>query len=522
MKRILFAFFLLCSSLHSWAQPLFGTEPQYPKREARAVWVTTLGGLDWPTAKATSEAGRQKQIAELGILMDKLKDAGINQIILQTRVRASLIYPSTLEPWDIGLTNQAYGRHPGYDPLATAIDMAHQHGMELHAWVVTIPYNKKNNPGSTQAGKAVVPLLVKHDDMYYLNPGLPQTADYLARICREITSRYDVDGIHLDYIRYPENAERFNDAATYKKYAPKGQSKADWRRNNITHIVRTIYNEVKAEKPWVKVSCSPVGKFRDTRRFSSKGWNCYDAVYQDAEGWLKEGIMDALYPMMYFQGDHFYPFVVDWKEHDQGRPVVPGLGIYFLSPKEKNWDFDVIGRELHFLRQMEMGGQAYFRSQFLTDNHKGIYDYLCQTYYAYPALTPAMTWQDSIPPSQPTLVSIENLANEQERIVWHAATDNLQAGGLHYNIYASREWPVDTSRAENLVLCQQSDTTFCYSRLSTQLYGMNFAITAIDRCGNESEPLLLGKPIEQKDFRKILNLTVRKKDNKKSKKKGKK
>ena len=60
---------------------------------------------------------------------------------------------------------------------------------------------------------------------------------------------------------------------------------------------------------------------------------------------------------------------------------MPGLGIYFLSPKEKDWEWGIVQRELCYIRQQQLGGQAYFRSQFLTDNTKGIYDYLHDSYY---------------------------------------------------------------------------------------------------------------------------------------------
>ena len=85
-------------------------------------------------------------------------------------------------------------------------------------------------------------------------------------------------------------------------------------------------------KPWVKVSTCPVGKYRDTSRYSSKGWNAFFTVYQDPQGWLGEGIQDQIYPMMYFRGNGFYPFALDWQEQSNGRHIVPGLGIYFLHP----------------------------------------------------------------------------------------------------------------------------------------------------------------------------------------------
>jgi uncharacterized lipoprotein YddW (UPF0748 family) len=98
----------------------------------RAVWITTLSGLDWPRTKATNASTRESQKNELCQIFDQLKAANINTILLQTRIRGSVIYPSAIEPWDIALTGK-YDQNPGYDPLQFAIEEAHKRGMELHA-----------------------------------------------------------------------------------------------------------------------------------------------------------------------------------------------------------------------------------------------------------------------------------------------------------------------------------------------------------------------------------------------------
>ena len=480
MKRITILIILSFFSLFSLHAQLPGTA-EAPKRELRAVWVTTLNGLDWPTSKATSRTGIEKQKQELCRLLDQLKAAKINTILLQTRIRGSLIYPSQLEPWDICLTGQ-YDKHPGYDPLAFAIEETHRRGMELHAWVVTIPAFKievAKKMGKKSLLYTHPNLLLKHNGQYYLDPGQPGTADYLSAILADFVERYDIDGIHFDYIRYPENANTFPDGPTYKKYG-RGKPKSQWRRDNITNIVRRLYNEVKAKKPWVVMSSSPVGKYRDTRRYSSKGWNSYDAVHQDAQGWLREGIQDALFPMMYFTGDHFYPFAADWQEGSHGRYVAPGLGIYFLHPREKNWALPVITREMFYLRQQGLMGQAFFRSKFLTDNTKGLYDYLQNQFYPYPALPPCYHWNDSITPEKPQSFTLEG-----GLLRWQA--DEVSQGGVRYNVYASREYPVDITRAENLMAILLPKPEYRFDRSTLLLYGLHLAITAVDRSGNESE-----------------------------------
>ena len=470
---------LLIASVSAYAQP---------KHEIRATWLTTLGGMDWPRNKATNATSIRRQQQELCHILDQLKEANFNTVMLQTRLRGDLIYPSSIETFPEALTGRT-GRNPGYDPLAFAIEECHKRGMELHAWIVTIPAG--NNRQVKLLGKHSIvkknrKICKPHEGAWYLDPGHPETADYLASIVREIVSRYDVDGIHFDYIRYPENARRFPDKDTHRKYG-KGKDLKQWRRDNITAIVRRLHTEVKQLKPWVKVSSSPVGKYRDTSRYSSVGWNAYETVYQDAQGWLKEGIHDALFPMMYFKGNHFYPFALDWKENDHGRWVVPGLGIYFLSPREKDWPLDEVSRQIFFTRQQGLAGHAYFRNRFLLDNVKGIFDEVKHEFYTAPALIPPMTWQDSIAPSVPTSPICETLEDGSIRLAWGASKDNHDLLVV-YHLYASNTYPVETNDVQNLLVTYWNENGIILDKGQAKRY---FAVTATDRYGNESEPLAL-------------------------------
>ena len=460
-----------------------------PKHEIRTTWLTTLGGMDWPRNKATSAEGIRRQQQELCDILDRLKEVNFNTVMMQTRLRGDLIYPSAIETFPEALTGKT-GKDPGYDPLAFAIEECHKRGMELHAWIVTIPAG--NNRQVKLLGKHSVvkkhrQICKQHDGAWFLDPGHPQTADYLSSIVREIVTRYDVDGIHFDYIRYPENARRFPDRDTHRKYG-KGKDLKQWRRENITNIARRLYTEIKQVKPWVKVSSSPVGKFKDTSRYSSLGWNAYETVHQDAQNWLKEGIHDALFPMMYFKDNHFYPFVLDWKENDNGRWVVPGLGIYFLSPKEKDWPLDEMSRQLHFTRQSGLAGHAFFRNKFLLDNVKGILDEIQHEFYSTPALIPPMTWQDSIAPSAPTSPIYEKQTDDNVKLSWGTSKDNHDLPVV-YHLYASNTYPVDTNNAKNLMVTSIKENTITFP--SSKKY---FAITSADRYGNESAPLAINHP----------------------------
>ena len=462
-----------------------------PKHEIRATWITTLGGMDWPRNKATNPKGIEKQKQELCHILDQLKEANFNTVMLQTRLRGDLIYPSSIETFPEALTGRT-GRNPGYDPLAFAIEECHKRGMELHAWIVTIPAG--NNRQVKLLGKHSIvrknrKICKQHDGAWYLDPGHPETANYLASITNEIVSRYDVDGIHFDYIRYPENARRFPDKDTFRKYG-KGKDLKQWRRDNITNIVRRLYTEVKHLKPWIKVSSSPVGKFRNTNRYSSLGWNAYETVYQDAQGWLEGGIHDALFPMMYFKDNHFYPFALDWQENKHGRWVVPGLGIYFLSPKEKDWPLHEISRQMYFTRQIGLDGHAYFRNRFLLDNVKGVFDEVKHEFYTSPALVPPMTWQDSIPPTTPTQPVFQQETDGSIRLSWKASKDNDDLP-VSYHLYGSSVYPVDTDDARNLLETYIKDNEITSNGWKGKRY---FAITSTDRYGNESQALALNTP----------------------------
>ena len=477
------------------------------KYEVRATWLTTLGGMDWPSQKATSAKSIKLQQAELCRILDKLQAAKFNTVLLQVRLRGDVIYPSYLEGYAECLTGKT-GKNPGYDPLQFAIEECHKRGLALHAWMVTIPIGSKRQVkllkhNSVVAKHASICKLFRGN--WYLDPGDPATGNYLSQLVREIVARYDIDGIHFDYLRYPEQGKSFPDYRTYRKY---GHQKPldQWRRDNLTNIVRRLYSEVKELKPWVVVSSSPIGKYDDTKKYRSFGWNALKEVHQDAQLWLKEGIHDALFPMMYFRDNHFYPFALDWQEQKNNRWIVPGMGVYFLETKANQWAIDDIVRQIYFTRDHQLDGQAYFRNQFLMNNAKGIWDELTKRFYTTPAVVPPLSWIDSIAPAAPTLKTFiqesgmngnsnsgGNSKSGVTTISWQPSATQ-KAGGISYRIYASDTYPVDTQRGENIMKASHKDCTFTYTAELPWLQKPYWAITATDRYGNESTPVACNKP----------------------------
>lgn len=472
MKK-LFLFTLLCVitiTTHAQTNLSDYLTKRMPKRETRAVWLTTLANLDWPKTYARSAESIEQQKQELIDILDKYQKANINTVLLQARVRAATIYPSDIEPWDRCITG-IEGRAPGYgyDPLAFAVTECHKRGMELHAWIATIPVGAKNSLGCRKLKQKGFRIR-NYATGSYLDPADPSVAPYLASICGEIVRKYDVDGINLDYIRYPDGWARpsYRDGDT-----------PDDRRSNITTIVRAIHDEVKSIKPWVKMSCSPIGKHADLARYSSKNFNAHDRVSQEAQEWLKLGLMDQLYPMQYFRGDNYYPFVADWVENAHKREIVTGLGTYFLDPREGNWTLGDLTRQMYVSRDLGVG-HAHFRSYFLTANKQGVYDFEKQ-FNAVLTLTPTMqgvTSNGSAP--QPINASlVERREDKSVTLAWKAVSP-------YYNIYASHIYPVDTEDARNLLYARYTGQIINLKNVNPNLY---FAVRGMDRYGHETAAL---------------------------------
>ena len=423
-----------------------------PKWEYRAVWLTTLKGLDWPTFAATTAEATERQKTELTRMLDTLQSAGFNTVFLQTRLRGTVIYPSALEPFDAIFTGKA-GRQPLYDPLQFAIDECHRRGMQCHAWIVS--------------------LQVK--DNRYVDPSLASTRQHLCDMVAEVVSRYDVDGIHLDYIRYPEHTH----------------GRGDQRRSAVTTTVRQVYATVKELKPWVCVSTAPLGKYRDTNRYPSYGWNAYYTVFQEAQEWLREGCIDALFPMLYYRDKHYYPFAVDWAEHTYGRNVGMGLGIYQLDRAEgSDWELEAVRSQLEYARHIDVfhdagcDGTAAFRAGFVCRNTKGVLDEY-RHHYRYPALVPAMPWMSSDRPAKPRLHG--EVEGDSIRLQWTSSGTDADGQPLRYNIYWSTSEKLDTANASHLRLTYQTCHTLSLPRPTRRLT-THYAVTAIDRYGNESDP----------------------------------
>jgi uncharacterized lipoprotein YddW (UPF0748 family) len=175
----------------------------------------------------------------------------------------------------------------------------------------------------------------------FLDPGIPEVREHIVMVVTEIVSSYDVDGIHLDYIRYPGKTWGYSEAALERYYRHAGSRKKpspgdprwlDWRRDQVTELVRMLHGRIVETKPGVKLTAAtvPWGDCPDEFRGASP----YAKVCQNWEAWLREGLLDANIPMNYrietssHAAGQFRKWLDAFKKWGGGRPVYVGIAVY--------------------------------------------------------------------------------------------------------------------------------------------------------------------------------------------------
>jgi len=322
--------------------------------EFRSVWVIT-----WEHISASSSAEENK--ARVRLILDNVKKANMNAVLWQVRQSGTAYYNSSYEPWGY----YAGYQYPGYDPLAYAIEEAHKRGLELHAWFNVFATS------STRPGTPAVehPEWICRDGYgdpmpasWALSPGLEEVREYTLNVAMEVVNNYDIDGLHLDYVRWneydrgdftalapqletvpefpldgmisQEKIDRLALIPDQERYlydiqhpydpvnAPSGFTTwEDWWRWGVTEFVSTLHDSIQQVKPWVRLSPAALGKYR----WSS--WQGYGTVFQDAALWFNEGFVDQLTPMHYHwtTGSEFYGMLVANGIESWGYWIQPGI-----------------------------------------------------------------------------------------------------------------------------------------------------------------------------------------------------
>ena len=153
-----------------------------------------------------------------------------------------------------------------------------------------------------------------------------------------------------------------------------------------------------------------------------------------------------------------------------------------LHPKEKNWDLNVIRREMSVLRQQRLG-VTFFRSKFFTDNVKDVYTFT-KDFNCYPALIPPMDWVSAPKPKPVTHLTV-NHGTTADVLTWQSPRQQTDGSYLLYNIYASDHYPVNTEDPACLVATRQQSQSIS---IPHQGRSLNYAVTVTNRYGHESQP----------------------------------
>jgi uncharacterized lipoprotein YddW (UPF0748 family) len=365
-------------------------EPPTQMVEARALWV--------PRWSYSSEA-------DVKNIVDKAAQANFNILFFQIRGQADAYYSSQNEPWANRLSG-TLGQDPGWDPLATAIEEAHATGLQLHAYVNVYPVWL----GTTLPRADTVPQHMYHrfNELYgnewvqwhedgtpmglnssYLtaSPGHPAVREHIVAVCRDILLNFDVDGLHLDYVRYsgpyysfdPVSLQRFQDAQPI--------AWADWQRAQITELVSRLHDEVEDLRPDAAVTVAAWPIYQDKWgwvSYENVKYDGYDGYFQDSRGWLQLGIVDALAPMLYGTAvqsylDRFEILAHDFVNESHGRHIYAGIHAGYDS-------FSQIETRINAAREAGTQGQAIFAYSLVEGN--GYWEDFRTGPYAEPAQVP--------------------------------------------------------------------------------------------------------------------------------------
>ncbi|MFF8999591.1 glycoside hydrolase family 10 protein [Streptomyces achromogenes] len=304
--------------------------------EMRGVWIATVANRDWPSRPGLP-ADRQR--AELIAHLDRAVRYRLNTVILQVRPAADALWPSPYEPWSEWLTG-TQGRHPGWDPLGTAVREAHARGLELHAWFN--PYRVANHTDPTRLAAShparehpgwVVP----YGGRLYYDPGRPEVRAFVRRAMLDAVARYPVDAVHFDdyFYPYPVAGQTFDDDASYDRHGGAFPSRAAWRRHNIDTLVRETAAGIRRVRPGTRFGISPFGVWRnaatDPRGSETRaGVQTYDDLYADTRTWVREHWIDYVVPQLYWHIGHpdadYAALVAWWSEAAEGTATHLYLG----------------------------------------------------------------------------------------------------------------------------------------------------------------------------------------------------
>ena len=408
------------SSLSSFVK-VTHTLPEIP-REFRGVWVATVANIDWPVSGTDSW---EKQKKDYLALLDYYKGLHFNAVIVQIRTSGDALYPTKLAPWSKYLTGQQ-GTAPKTqeNPLNWMIDAAHQRGLEFHAWLnpyrATMDLNTAGlNPNHDFHKHRK--WMLKYGSKWYYDPGLPEVKTHLLQIIDEVVENYDIDAIHFDDYFYPyrEPNVEFPDQASYAAYKKPGQSKDDWRRQNVDQLILALSETIKNKKPWVQFGISPFGVWRNQSKDpkgspTQAGQTNYDDLFADVILWMKNGWIDYLIPQLYWSMEHrlaSHRVLADWwSNNSYGVPVYLGNGPYKIrEDSDAAWkEPKELITQVHYGRTLpQIQGNAFCSARSIYTKNQDIAQLLKKEVYDRPVLPPAFEPKTPLAITLPVILDLQ-------------------------------------------------------------------------------------------------------------------
>jgi uncharacterized lipoprotein YddW (UPF0748 family) len=377
--------------------------------EFRALWVTRF---DWTRADGT-----WAQPSDLVAIAEQAAAAHFNVLLFQVRGVGDAFYTPGNEPWSSRLTgtvSNTLGTDPGFDPLAVLIEAAHARGLQVHAylnvyptWLCgvgappdgTVPLHpfwafSRGNGISWSAWRVYDsggnPMnLMTCRDYLWATPAWEGMRSHFLNVVTDLVTRYDLDGVHLDLVRYPGRNYSYD---LFTPSFPDDGSRADWQREQVNLLVRETHQIVKAHRPNAWVTAAVWGVYQDRWGWGfSQGYSDY---YQDSKRWLREGWVDAVMPMIYPSNpssncpddtvwtlERFRTLVADFVADAGGRYVFPGIHGGYAC-------FDDTIARIQASWELGARGQAIFSHGSV--NSKGYWDELALRAYPSPAPVPPL------------------------------------------------------------------------------------------------------------------------------------
>lgn len=508
MIRITIFFFILQLSIVSIVLA------EQANNEFRATWVIT-----WEHIDQNKNPGQNME--KIRKIMEDHKAANMNAVIFQVRQSGTAYYQSSYEPWGY----YAGYQYPGYDPLEYAIEEAHKRGLELHAWF-NVFQTSSTYPGTPASEH---PEWICRDQngitmtsYRSVSPGLEEVRNYTINVAMEIVRNYDIDGLHLDYIRWNEHTNTArqivepimelqrkdgmisNQDLQNLNNNPSGRYLYDyshpfssgipdnfdswesWWRWSVTTFVETLHDSIQSVKPHVRLSAAVLGKY------NWSGWQGYGTVYQDGAKWYNEGSIDHIMPMSYHwtTASGFTGMLEDdcpqcWRIYvepglESGRSFTVGPGSYILDENNVWYRHPDIVANIRSINWTK--GFQFFSYRFWDENNYFIT--AGQSFFQDKTKVYPIPNIFSIKPNKPFL-AINAVDSVTMELTVYPSTTN-ESGWII--IYRSMD-PAATPDTGEIISIQyiSEEITFTDYLSDTDLVYQYFA-TQTDRFWNESEP----------------------------------